>query len=740
MLLNRKFSIRSLFITILATGLIGWLRVDEIYADRKICHSNKEPSVCVPYPQCVRNRAAIYFPQDECEPDADNVTQICCLESHVAVPVKTVEIGGTLLDRMCAKYYRPTGAVTHGEKVAEQEFPFMFALGWKSKDENDTTIKYKCGCSLIAARYVLTAAHCLFDNDGLPSLVRVGGVNLDDLWVRNVDIAEHITHPDYDYPSSYNDIALIKLATPLYSFLAKPACLWTSGIIYDHSDAIALGYGQTSFAGTSSQHLLKTTIKIHPQDQCKLDYPSDDLSRNLKKGITETLVCAMDPEKLRDTCSGDSGGPLLQLLSNGYEKVPSIIGITSFGVGCASGMPGIYTRVSQYLPWIEKIIWPDEIEKLFSRLVHKLNIKIVMDFKQIFLIKFIFNIILAKSLIESSNENNGSIHVCRISGEPSLCVPRAMCKRDKNVIHFYDDKCESDPNGTLQICCLISNLLIRVLREEDMTTVETPKKSLAEQKCDEYYQPKKSITFGQKVLTREFPFMYALGWKNKNQNDTIVYKCGASLISSRYVLTAAHCFYDNDGLPSVVRAGGISLTDPNIENIEIAECIEHPDYKYPSSYNDIALVKLTEYRAPSSKIEGAACLWTSNYIEDQSNVTALGYGQTSFGGTASEDLLKTTLKVYPQNQCEQDYPPDELSRNLKNGITKNFICAIDPENLRDTCQGDSGGPIVAIIKRIPFVVGITSFGVGCASGMPGIYTRVSEYISWIESIIWHDSY
>ncbi|KAL9895542.1 trypsin-1-like [Glossina fuscipes fuscipes] len=365
-----------------------------------------------------------------------------------------------------------------------------------------------------------------------------------------------------------------------------------------------------------------------------------------------------------------------------------------------------------------------------------------MHLKEIFSIKILLNIILVKGLIESSNadKNNETRHVCNISGEPSLCVPRTRCKSNKNIIHFNDDQCDMDPSGIPRICCLQSNILVPDVVKQPMVTVNRPYKNLAKEKCDDYYLPIHGITHGEQVVSkREFPFMVALGWKSKNDNATIVYKCGASFIAARYVLTAAHCFYDYDGLPSVVRAGGISLADPHVQNIEIAECIEHPDYEYPSSYNDIALVKMAYYRDPSAMLEPAACLWTPYHeLYDDEYVIVLGYGQTSFAGIASENLLKATLKVYPQRQCEQDYPPDELSRNLKNGISKDFICAIDPENLRDTCQGDSGGPLVKVILEKPYIVGVTSFGVGCASGMPGIYTRVSEYVSWIEEIIWPD--
>ncbi|XP_037947741.1 serine protease snake-like [Teleopsis dalmanni] len=58
-----------------------------------------------------------------------------------------------------------------------------------------------------------------------------------------------------------------------------------------------------------------------------------------------------------DTCQGDSGGPLLMKLPNYNNIVPYIVGLTSFGSGCAAGTPGVYTRISTYIDWIEDIVW-----------------------------------------------------------------------------------------------------------------------------------------------------------------------------------------------------------------------------------------------------------------------------------------------------------------------------------------------------------------------------------------------
>lgn len=75
------------------------------------------------------------------------------------------------------------------------------------------------------------------------------------------------------------------------------------------------------------------------------------------EGLIQGQLCAYDPAGLTDACQGDSGGPIqIQNISN---AVSTVVGVVSFGEGCGTELPAIYTRVAYYLDWIESYVWPD---------------------------------------------------------------------------------------------------------------------------------------------------------------------------------------------------------------------------------------------------------------------------------------------------------------------------------------------------------------------------------------------
>lgn len=109
-----------------------------------------------------------------------------------------------------------------------------------------------------------------------------------------------------------------------------------------------------------SNTLLKVNLKTIPLSQCNTTIFELNKDQNLpafQDGISESQYCAHDPNGVKNSCRGDTGGPLLKL---GTDDTPTrLIGITSFGVSCGSSLSGIYTRVASYVDWIESIVWPN---------------------------------------------------------------------------------------------------------------------------------------------------------------------------------------------------------------------------------------------------------------------------------------------------------------------------------------------------------------------------------------------
>ena len=128
--------------------------------------------------------------------------------------------------------------------------------------------------------------------------------------------------------------------------------MWTKSNIPE-SPLIVTGWGSTSFAGPTSEYLLKAELSTVPLETCRKLYGR---GRKLVNGIIASQICAGDPAGEKDTCQGDSGGPLQLKEKKGSNYF--IVGITSFGRSCAGvNNPAIYTNVYSFVPWIDSIVW-----------------------------------------------------------------------------------------------------------------------------------------------------------------------------------------------------------------------------------------------------------------------------------------------------------------------------------------------------------------------------------------------
>lgn len=204
------------------------------------------------------------------------------------------------------------------------------------------------------------------------------------------------------------------------------------------------------------------------------------------------------------------------------------------------------------------------------------------------------------------------------------------------------------------------------------------------------------------------------------QSDSFGHFCGGSLIDSEWVLSAAHCA----GYATHVEIGRHNLANggESYESLQVEYEVVHPGFDSCTLSNDVMLVKLKE---PSSYTPVALNNETNSSItENNADVTVMGWGTTSRGGSTSDVLLEVELDVVSNDICNDQYGNEE--------ITNDMMCAA--RDGKDSCQGDSGGPLIKKGSSVEedVQVGIVSWGYGCADPRySGVYSRVSYLYDWI---------
>ncbi|CAG9862414.1 unnamed protein product [Phyllotreta striolata] len=229
----------------------------------------------------------------------------------------------------------------------------------------------------------------------------------------------------------------------------------------------------------------------------------------------------------------------------------------------------------------------------------------------------------------------------------------------------------------------------------------------------------------------DYPWQAALKVKVKEKS---AHWCGAIIISSKWVLTAAHCLQGYTKGAYVIVAGDYNTeeTEGTEQQKYIDEFFIHEKFRKGHKLNnDIALIKVKGSGFELNDHIQPICLADSstNYNRDL-NCTISGFGSVKSGVSAySRNLLAAWIPVQSQDICKMPHVYGEA-------VTDNMICAGSMEGGLDACDGDSGGPLACLDQGVFTLYGITSWGQHCGyANKPGVYVKVGNYKEWIEDVV-----